>query len=87
MIVLTYVSNCIIVEPFMIDINGFFKSMKNICENYILTNEGDINKFLYIEITQLDEKRFKISQYFLIDRIISFLIIYTHNFGMDNNAK
>ena len=35
--------------------------MKNGNENFVLTDEGDINKFLGIEITQIDDKRFKIS--------------------------
>ena len=38
-------------------------------------------------MTQLDDKRFKISQPFLIDRIISFLNIDTNDYGMDTNAK
>ena len=49
--------------------------MKNEGEYFVLTNEGDINKFLGIEITQLDDKIFKIFQPYLIDRIISFLEI------------
>ena len=42
-------------------------------ENSVLTNEGDMDKFIGIEITQLDEKIFKISQPYMIDRIIKFL--------------
>ena len=87
MIVLTYVHDCIIVEPSMIDINGFIKSMKNGCENSVFTNGGDINKFLGIEIAQLDEKRFNISQTFLIEKITSFLYINKDNYGMDTNTK
>ena len=74
MIILTYVDDCIIVGPSMKDINGFVESMKSGSENFVLTNEGDINKFLGIEIIQLDDKRFNISQPFLIDRIISFSV-------------
>ena len=40
-----------------------------------------------IEITQLDDKIFNISQPFLIDRIKYFLNIYTNDYGMDTNAK
>ena len=86
MIVLTYTGNCIIVEPSMIDIDGFIRSMKNVCDNFVLTNEGDIKNF-GIEITQLDENIFKISQHFLIDRIISFLNTDKNNYGMDTNSK
>ena len=44
-------------------------------------------KFLGIEINHIDEKRFKVSQPFLIDRIISVLKIDTNNYGMDTNSK
>ena len=53
----------------------------------MLTDEGDIDKFLEIEIDHLDEKIFKISQPFLIDRIISFLNIDTNDFGLGTNSK
>ena len=53
----------------------------------MLTNEGDIDKFLGIEINHLDENIFKISQPFLIDRIISFLNIDTNEFGLGTNSK
>ena len=52
-----------------------------------MTDEGDINNFLGIEITQLDKKIFKISQPFLIDRIISFLNIDRNDDGMETNTK
>ena len=45
----------------MNNINGFVDLMKNENENFVLTNEVDMIKFLAIEITQLDEKIFKIS--------------------------
>ena len=56
-------------------------------KKFVLTNEGDINKFLGIEITQLDEKIFKIFQHFLIYRIISFLNIGKNDCGMETNIK
>ena len=43
--------------------------------------------FLDIEITNIYEKRFKVSQPFLIGRIISLLDIDTNDYGMDTNAK
>ena len=52
-----------------------------------MTDEGEINKFLRIEITQLDAKKFKFSQPFLTDRIISFLGIDTNDYGMETNPK
>ena len=57
----------------MKEIDKFVESLKNSPENFVLTDEGDIDKFLGIEITQLDDRRFKLSQPFLINRIVSFL--------------
>ena len=87
MIVLTYVDDCILVRPSMQKIYAFVKSTEVGPGNFMLTDEGDIDKFLGIEINHLDEKRFKISQPFLIDRIISFLNIDTHDFGLGTNSK
>ncbi len=50
MIIITYVDDCIIVSNSMKDINNFVKSMKDGPEEYALTDEGDINKFIGIEI-------------------------------------
>ena len=61
MIILTYVDDCIIVVPSMANIDAFVASMKTGSEKFVLTDEGDINKFLGIEITHIDNKRFKIS--------------------------
>ena len=55
MIILTYVDDCIIVGPSIVNINRFIDSMKNGDKNFVLTNEGYINKFLGIEVTQLDD--------------------------------
>ena len=72
MIVLKYVSKCIIVIPSMIDIDVSVDSIKNGCKNFVLTNEVYIHKLLGVKITQLDEKRFRISRPFMIDIIIFF---------------
>ena len=61
--------------------------MKNVPEKFVLSEKGGINKFLGIEINHIYEKIFKVSQHFLIDRIISLLNIDTNNYGMDTNAK
>ena len=87
MIILTYVDNYIIIGPSMDRIDSFVESMKQEKEKFLLTDEGDINKFLGIEITQLDDKRFKVSQPFLIDQIVSFLNIDTNDYGMETNIK
>ena len=71
----------------MVNINRFFDSMKNGDENFVLTDEGDIDKFLGIEITQLDGKIFKISQPYLTDQIIYFLNIDANDHNVETNAK
>ena len=71
----------------MKDIYGFVESMKSGSENFVLTNEGDINKLFGIEITQRDDKIFKISQPFLINIITSYLNIDTNKYGMETNSK
>eukprot|EP00957_Ditylum_brightwellii_P094117 7165481-Ditylum_brightwellii.AAC.1 len=68
-------------------IDSFVTSMKEGNENFILSNEGDINKFLGIEITQLDKNRFKISQPYLIDRIVSLLNLNQDELGYQTNPK
>ena len=87
MIVLTYVDDCIIVGKSMKDIDAFVNSMKNGKENFVLTDEGDINKFLGIQIDHLDRDRFKVSQPFLIDRILNFLKLDKNDFGCRSNSK
>ena len=42
MIVITYVDDCIIVGPSMVDIDYFVQSMKNGPEKFVLIDEGDI---------------------------------------------
>ena len=63
-IVLTYVDDCIIVGPYMQNIDTFVKSMEVGPKHFSLNNEGDIDKFLGIEIKYLDGKIFKIPSLF-----------------------
>ena len=73
MIILTYVDDCIIVGNSMKDINSFLRSLMKGPETLVLTDEEDIDKFLGIEITRLDNDRSKVSQPFITGRIVSFL--------------
>jgi hypothetical protein len=43
----------------MKDINTFVKSMKYGPKEYVLTDEGDINKFLGIEIKEITKNKFE----------------------------
>ena len=56
-------------------------------KNFVLTDKGGINKFLGIEITQIDDKRFKTSLPYLTDRIIYFLKIDANYHDVYKNAK
>ena len=87
MIVLTYVDVCIIVGTSIKKIDAFVKLMDISTEIFTLTDEGDVDKLLGIEINHLDEKIFKISQPFLLDIIISFLNIDTNDFGLGTKSK
>ena len=40
----------------MVDIDYFAKSMNGGPKNFVLADKGDIDKFIDIEITQLEEK-------------------------------
>jgi hypothetical protein len=44
--------------------------MKEGPEKYVLTDEGDINKFLGIEIKEITRNKFELSQPFLINKPI-----------------
>ena len=48
MVLLTYIDDCILVVTSIVDIDAFIQSMKNGPEKFILTEKGDINKFLRI---------------------------------------
>ena len=87
MIVLTYVDDCIIVGTEMKKIDSFVESMKNGKENFDLTDEGDIDKFLGIEIDHLDEKRFEMKQPYLIERICLTLGLLDNEWEATTNTK
>jgi hypothetical protein len=57
----------------MKDINTFVKSMKDGPKGYVLTDEGDINKFLGVEIKEITTNKFELSQPFLIEPIVNLL--------------
>ncbi len=87
MMILLYVDGCIIIGKDMDDIDQFVLSMQNGPENFVLTDEGSIDKFLVIKIKHLGPKEFEISQPFLIDRIVSFLGIKPQEYKVHCNDK
>jgi hypothetical protein len=86
MIALTYVNDCIIIGTSMKSTDAFIRSMQHGKENFILTDEGDINKFLGIEIVQHDPNTFELVQPFLINRILHFLGLCHNEFKTDANS-
>jgi hypothetical protein len=73
MMIITYVDDCIIISDSIKDVNTFVKSMKDGPEGYVLTDEGNINKFLGIEIKEITKNKSESSQSFLIKQIVNLL--------------
>ena len=71
----------------MSKIDGSIQSLKYGNEKFVLTDEGDIDKFLWIEILHLDEKQSKISRPLLFDRIICLLNIDNNTYVMEINTN
>ena len=71
----------------MVAINAFFKSMEVGPDNFTLTDEVNIDKFLGIKTTHLDNRRFKILQPFLINIIFFFLKMDSDDYGIVTNKK
>ncbi len=78
-IVLTYVDDCIIVADLMDCIEQLITSLHNGMENFILRDEGSIDKYLGFSIEQLNDSSFHLAQPFLIEHISAFL-------GIDNGC-
>jgi hypothetical protein len=87
MMIITYIDDCIIVSNSMKDINTFVKSIKDGIEGYVLTDEGDINKFLGIEIKEITKNKFKLSQSFLIEQIVNQLGVGQNEFDVHTKTK
>jgi hypothetical protein len=72
-IILTYVDDFIIVRNLMDCIEASITLLQDGTENFILQDEGSIDKFLGVGIMQLDDSLFDLTQPFLIERITAFL--------------
>ena len=87
MILLTYVDNCIIFSPSMQSIDCLVQSMHDSPENFKLTDEGEVNKFLGVEITKIGKNSFELAQPFLIDRLLQFLGLCNNSFDTNANSS
>jgi hypothetical protein len=72
-IVLTYVDDCIIVGDSMQQINALIKLLQGGDEHFVLQDKGSVDKYLGVNIKQIDADTFKFVQPFLIERIKTFL--------------
>jgi hypothetical protein len=71
------VDDCIIIGNTSDYINKLIQSLHEGDEDFVLQDEGLIDKFLGVEIKQLDDFLFELTQLFLIDQVTKFL-------GIDN---
>ncbi len=61
--------------------------MKDGPKGYVLTNEGDMHKFLGIEMKEITNNKFKLSQPFLIEQIVNLVGIGQNEFDVHTNTK
>jgi hypothetical protein len=74
-IVLTYVDDCIILRKDMANVNVVISLLKEGHEDFELVDRGSIDKYLGLMIQEIDSNTFKMSQPFLICRILDFLLL------------
>ena len=72
-IIVTYVDDCIIIGRNMPQVDSVIKSLQEGDEDFELTDEGSIDKYLGVLIEDIDKTSFKMSQPFLASRILEFL--------------
>ena len=72
-IIVTYVDDCIIIGRNMSQVDSVIKSLQEGDEDFELTDEGSIDKYLGVLIEYIDKTSFKMSQPFLARRILEFL--------------
>ena len=83
-IVLVYVDDCIIVSDNKLKIQHFVHSLKTGPEQFVLTEEGTLDKFLGINIQPAGPGKYELSQPFLIERLVNFV---EDGVQLDLNAK
>ncbi len=65
-IILTYIDDCIILGKTMPDVNAVISSLHVGPEKFQLIDQGSIDKYLELMITDIDSSTFKMSQSFLV---------------------
>ena len=69
-VILVYVDDCIIISPNSEVIDRFVKSMENGPENFILTDDGDLARFLGVKIEYKNDGSIEMTQSYLIQLIL-----------------
>ncbi len=88
MVLLTYCDECILISPCQASIDCLVTLMWKGPKNFKLMDEGDVNKFLCVDIKKLDNNSFELSQPFLINCInSSFLGLCQNRFNTDANPS
>jgi hypothetical protein len=77
-IILTYVDDCIILGKNMSDVDAVIASLHVGPERFQLIDQGSIDKYLGLMITDIDCNTFEMSQPFLVRRILEFLSLDEH---------
>ena len=72
-IVLTYVDDVIIIGDNVSRIDKLILSLHDGDEKFVFTDEGSIEKYLGVDIKQIDQSKFEMLQPFLIERITALL--------------
>jgi hypothetical protein len=61
--------------------------MKDSPDGYVLTDEGDIHRFLGIEIKEITKNKFELSQPFLIEQIVNLLGLEQNEFDVHTKTN
>ena len=77
-IILTYVDDCIILGKTMPNVDAVIASLHVGPEKFQLIDQGSIDKYLGLMITDIDSNTFEMSQPFLVRRILEFLSLDEH---------
>jgi hypothetical protein len=72
-IVFTYVDDCILIGDLQDRLNALVTSLHDGNKNFALQDEGSIDKYLGVGISQVDGTSFQLTQPFLIKRIMQLL--------------
>ena len=70
---LVYVDDCIIISESTMEIDYLIHTLENGSDNFVLTVEDAIEKFLGVNIERIDDSKYELYQPFLIEILINFL--------------